>query len=158
MVANLLEYQGDLLTADVDVIAHQCNCVSIGVAGLAAMIFKQYPEANDNLTNPNRDRYGTYILHFVQDVPFRAILNLFTQLYPGTPADIGQDTQGDRLAKFALALQTFLEDYDGIFESIAFPYMFGSGLAGGHWPAYRNSIAEFARMYRNIEFHIIEKK
>lgn len=155
---NIMEYRGDLLDAEVDVIAHQCNCKTHRAAGLAAQIFKRFPRTNDYVSNPDDSRYGTYLLHYVEGAKFRAVLNLFTQLYPGSPQDIGPlDTEQDRLRKFGSTLNGFCLEYGGVFESIAFPMGIGCGLAGGDWPSYKRVIFDLAAQYPEMEFRIVEK-
>lgn len=74
--------QGDLLKAfengEVNLIAHQENCVSKGnYAGIAKIIHNKYPETVDISRF-----FGDIIIHHVQH---GIIVNLYSQYYPGSP-------------------------------------------------------------------------
>lgn len=73
--------QGDLLQAfengEVNLIAHQENCVSKNYAGIAKLIHDKYPETIDL----NRF-FGDITIHHVQH---GIVINMFSQYYPGSP-------------------------------------------------------------------------
>lgn len=153
---NLHEYKGDLLEASVDVIAHQCNVMSKGVSGLAVAIFAAVPESNTYAENPEILRYGTWRLFTAVDQPYKNVLNIYGQVYPGHPS-WGLDSSSQRLMAFRSALSQFLGSHVGVFDSLAIPKNIGCGLAGGYWPLYRDVIIDVAQWYPDMEFHIIEK-
>lgn len=127
---------GDLLQAkEVDIIAHQVNCVGSYGAGIAKQIARKYPQAkNDylnvcNSANNPKDLLGTY--HITETNDF-LIAGLFGQLYYGKYGDFYRlyKRQTDYNA-FKKALQSLKNDYPGY--QIAMPYGIGCGLAKGNW-------------------------
>lgn len=157
-VHNVLEYHGDLLNAKVDGIIHQCNCVSTGAIGLAKIIFKAHPEANGYRQNPDTGRFGEFNIIFVDKAPYRAVVNLYTQLYPGVPGPVELDTAEIRLEKFGNAIRELFESSYPILSSFAFPKGIGCGYAGGNWNQYRATILDVASQFPFIEIHIVEKR
>ena len=73
--------QGNLLQAfengEINLIAHQENCVSKNFAGIAKLIHNKYPETVDL----NRF-FGDITIHHVQH---GTVINLYSQYYPGSP-------------------------------------------------------------------------
>lgn len=155
-INNVQEYEGDLLTANVDAIIHQCNCMSKGAAGLAAYIFDMVPEANTYDQNPEPRRFGIYQEFAVTGQSFKNVVNAFTQLNTGPPT-WGLDTEPMRLTMFRKVLTDYLGSHPNI-KSVGFPKYYGSALAGGNWYNYRNAILWAADLYQDVQFHIVEKR
>jgi O-acetyl-ADP-ribose deacetylase (regulator of RNase III) len=156
---NFREYEGDLLQAEVDVIAHQTNCTSLNVSGLAAAIFQKHPKANGNLQNPDFSRYGTTELREAQGAPYKFVANIYGQVYPGHPKPQGPDTKVMRQVAFGQCVDLLAEIMkDADLTSVAFPAYVGCGLAGGEWADYRDTIMVLAEDNPTFEVHIIEKK
>jgi len=110
-----------LLDAPTQYIAHQCNCISQGAAGLAKQIFAKFPDAaypNQRVRNP-----GTISVHNDR------VINCYAQWVPGKPVE--NDTQAMRLQWLRQCLWAMTR-IPGI-QSVAFPYRIGCGLAGGNW-------------------------
>lgn len=130
--------KGDLLNSSAQYIAHQCNCVSQGVAGLAKLIFDKYPWA-DHSSRTKRDDMGTISVHG-NGANQRYVINMYAQYYPGGPK--GNDSDELREKSFACCLNQIAK-IDGL-KSIAFPHSIGCGLAQGYWPNYLSMIEDFA--------------
>lgn len=151
---------GDVLASGADLIAHQCNCRSVGAKGLARKIFRKFPKAND---------YKDRVVCFPQFstpglISVRGrIVNMFAQVWPGKASGrvtrvYGKeyaDTQDARHDYFAQALASLAEiinkkaKKDEHKTIVAFPYGIGCGLAGGNWEAYRGLIDDFAEIVRD---------
>ena len=150
---------GDLLEANVDYIAHQCNCVTVGQgAGIARLIFAKYPDANTYTRNSIRvcgEIYAT-----------RRVINMCAQYYPGKyMSSRTGDNEENRLKWFKECLSQI-----GIYLShrfsrtqrqapfiVGFPYMIGCGLAGGEWEYYFDAIEEFAANFSQVIKVVIYK-
>jgi len=112
---------GNLLNADTDYIAHQVNCQGVMGAGLALQIKQHYPDAYRKYRNHCLNLPASKLLGIVHKVG--RILNIFGQNRYG---------YGQRHTDYnalATAFQTINSTFSG--SSIAFPYGFGAGLAGG---------------------------
>lgn len=167
------EYEGDLLTAQVAVIAHQCNTVTKGVSGLAAAVYKQYPEANLQADrNPDPRMYGMIDFVSVGTVPAKPhiyVANLYAQLLPGRPT-YGLDSAQGRLDAFRSCLDNLHSAMHQVgVRSVAFPARIGSDMAGGDWTRYRELIRKFGcsctgcdprqvRANHPLDVHIVELK
>ncbi len=140
-----MEVKEDILTFDVQYIAHQCNCLSTKSLGLARLIFDKYPHSN--VYTKNTPRTPGEIIVVGQ------VINMFAQYWPGSPAVTNSnDTSKDRLIWFKMCLDK-IKNIDGI-SSIAFPYKIGCGLARGNWVHYKQLIDDFAASNRNIQVFI----
>lgn len=134
------EVEGNLLdmfdAGEFDVIIHGCNCRSIMGAGIAQQIAQRYPLV------AQMDAYIRSGLGSILTVPLngnQAVINGYTQLYPGrTPID-GEDrleairSVFDRTNKWSLQFDRKLR--------FGIP-LIGAGLAGGHWPDIEKTINE----------------
>jgi len=149
---------GNLLQATEDYIIHQCNCVYDGRAqGIAEAIFDAFPDADVYRQRVEQGRPhdlpGTVSIH-------GRIVNFYSQLLPGRPADdappggwssarfVGaakavQDTRSSRLRWFQECLQALSRTLQR--PSVAFPARIGCGLAGGRWPEYLAALNQFAQ-------------
>lgn len=155
---SLNEYKGDLLEAQVDVIAHQTNCTSNGVSGIASVIFKHHPKTNTYGQNPRRAMFGSFELFEVSSSPYKHVANIYGQLRPGVPSTEPYDDTYARTHAFIGALNGLLKTMqDKNLSSIAFPGYIGCGLAGGNWKTYSNIISAAADSFVDIEFSIIYK-
>jgi O-acetyl-ADP-ribose deacetylase (regulator of RNase III) len=133
----------DLLKAEADYFVHQCNCVTVGpAAGLAAEIFRLYPEANTYKKEIRRIP-GTISIH-------GSIINLYGQQYPGK-AKYGSDSKEQRLEWFREGMEAIVEEIGA--GSIAIPYRIGCGLAGGNWKDYESILKSIATA--NPDLHLI---
>jgi O-acetyl-ADP-ribose deacetylase (regulator of RNase III) len=150
--ANFQIVSGDLLDADTQYIAHQCNCVSKGVSGIAAAIFAKWPEANvykERLNGVNhKARFASYTIH-------GHVINLYSQINPGKPAPSGNDSANSRLGAFKYTLTQIMQ-IPGL-TSIGFPYRIGCGLAGGNWPEYLHTLSLFAHRNPKVAITIFKK-
>jgi len=137
--------EGNLLEADEKFIAHQCNCVSIGSAGLAKTLFQEFPYANVYHTRKKRgeDELGT-ITVCGNGSDKRYVINMFAQYNPGGP-DKGRDSPKAREFYFARCLHQ-IELYNPItpIVSIAFPFKIGCNLGGGNWNNYFKMLKDFS--------------
>lgn len=115
--------KGSLLEAAEQYIAHQCNCTSVGVAGLAYHIFHMYPKAN---VEPINREYGKISVH-------GKVINMYAQYNPGRATNSKLDNPEVRQKAFMNCLR---EIYRLKPNSVAFPYGIGCGLAGGSWEDY----------------------
>lgn len=124
--------KGDILDADTAFICHQVNCRNVMGAGVAKAIYSKWPEVKSEYHkfcaasgSPER------LLGQIQVVPLRganmAAINVFGQLNYGR-------RQGAVFTDYA-ALQKAFAKINQICsgKSVAFPYGFGCGLAGGDW-------------------------
>lgn len=146
-------FRGNLLYAQEQYIAHQCNCVSDGAKGLAASIFKQWPTANvyKPLHCPKEERRVGNIL--VNQENCRPIIAMFAQYFPGPPSNRkvpGMEEFDDaetRLSWFQKCLTKIVELNP---ESVAFPYAIGCGLAKGEWPLYEALLKKADQSFRVV--------
>ena len=138
---------GNLLDSNDTYIAHQCNCVTTKVSGVAKAIFEKYPIANDN-ENGTHGKFGEVKIHKIDNN--RYILNMFTQYNTGDPKADKEDREvafGQALLRMANALHNHSKK-NGIPFTISLPYMIGCGLAGGNWEHYSMMLEFFAEIVR----------
>lgn len=126
--------RGDLLEADADIICHQVNCQGVMGAGIAKQIADKWPYVKKEYTEfcsqrkQKEDLLGDTLLvpsNGVQRKGEPLILNIFGQFYYGHD---GVYTDYSALTK---AFRKMNRLYKG--KTLAFPYGFGCGLAGGDW-------------------------
>ena len=130
---------GNLLYAKEQYVAHQCNCTSRGVTGVAASIFRQWPTANvyDLRYCPKLERRVGNV--WVCRENNRPVIAMFAQHYPGGPSSMTVpgtkfvDDDKQRLTWFKTCLKKIAELKP---ESVAFPHSIGCGLAKGNWNEY----------------------
>ncbi len=145
---------GDLLESEEKYIIHQCNCVSINGGGLAYHLFKKFPyadvysERDSGETNEKgypillyKDQPGTIKIKG-DGLEKRLVINAFSQYYPGGQNTYSNDDTLKRLEYFQSCLDEVKKIKD--LESIAFPYEYGCGIAGGNWSIYKKMIIDFA--------------
>lgn len=133
----------NLLDADAQYIAHQCNCCSQGSAGLAKKIFDCYPDAS---YPKQRSRVpGTISVH-------GKVINCYAQWVPGRPVE--NDTAEMRLEWLKKCLWRTTK-IPGI-HSVAFPHRIGCGLAGGDWESdYEPLLNRFDSYCQSVGIEVI---
>ena len=158
---HLREYEGDLLTAEVDVIAHQCNVMTQGAAGIAGIIFQQYPEVDTYKNNPQPLKFTTVEMMPVnkdRDTPYSFVANLYSQFFPASSQKSPSfDDAWTRLVAFKRCL-TLLADEMSIrgLTSVGFPRYIGCAIAGGDWPTYHGVITKWADLHKSwLTVHIV---
>lgn len=125
--------KGDLLNAREAAICHQVNCQNMMGAGVAKALYTKWPEVKTAYHEfcdgkRPRDLLGKAQFVFLHDFPARnkVVINIFGQL------NCGHDkicyTRYDALADAFDKLNTL-----AVWKTLAFPYGFGCGLAGGDW-------------------------
>lgn len=114
---------GDVLNATESYICHQVNCKGRMGAGIAKHIREQYPEVYNKYKTACSDT-SRDLLGCVQIVG--RIINIFGQRSYGTKT---QQTDYEALERAFNKLHAKLPKD----KSLAFPYHFGCGLAGGDW-------------------------
>ena len=155
-MTRIIEIIDDLLTTDIQYIAHQCNCLTQHSAGTAKRIFDEFPYSNvyKNRTIPSE--LGTIkICGNGKDQRF--IVNMFAQYYPGRAKfpNGSKDNPTLRINAFKECLRK-VEKLPGLLQ-IAFPYKIGCNLGGGDWSKYKQMLEEFAeRIYPFIDVYIIK--
>ena len=126
--------RGDLLEADADIICHQVNCQGVMGAGVAKQIADKWPNVKKEYVKFCNGKKKQNLLGEIQLVAANGgfqqegdplILNIFGQLYYGHD---GVYTDYSALTK---AFRKMNQLYKG--KTLAFPYGFGCGLAGGDW-------------------------
>ncbi|KAK9845017.1 hypothetical protein WJX74_009683 [Apatococcus lobatus] len=149
---------GDLLQegAKADVIAHQCNCVTLGGRGLYTALVAKYPYCDvysKRRDSPSRPRLGSLEICEPEDETLPNIACLYSQLGPGKPGQASKkygikasaDTAAKRLDFFNMSLTALAEAASARqWKHIAFPYNIGCGLAGGNWAQYSAALETFA--------------
>lgn len=130
----------DLFDTDVDIIAHQVNCMGVMGSGVAAQVKALFPDVYVRYRTVCREIRPQNLLGMTQTVLIRgeeakpfAIANLFAQL------SFGRDKQQTNYA----ALESCLKDLANEmrrrgFRSVAVPYMMGCVRGGGDWSKVLN--------------------
>jgi len=133
----------DLLTTDIQYIAHQCNCCSTRSAHLAKNVFQKFPYADAYSKRKCPDKMGTIQVCGNGDDK-RYVINMFGQYFPGEVKYLNGTRDNYKLRENAFKnCLSHITKIDGLKE-IAFPYKIGCGAAGGNWEKYLNMIEEFA--------------
>jgi hypothetical protein len=162
---------GDLLDLpQADLIAQQCNCLTVKSQGLAASLAAKFPIANcyakrrpvgkRNLAiAEDRDKPGTALIT-------GKVINLFGQWRPGKinascfdsyPECPSRAESVDARADwFKLALADMLRQLTKPKTVIGIPFRIGCGLAGGDWRRYLMMLREFEEKHASrVEFIIV---
>lgn len=173
----MIEYiQGDLLTVDAELIAHQINSLAVKAHGLSAAIAKKFPWADRysqreamkdrNLAIPYwRDRPGSIVILRPPDDDGPVVACLVGQYDMGLPGrykrlpDSEKDTKVQREIWFkeCLGELTWYVGWANI-KSVAFPDRIGCGLAGGNWTVYSKMIEDFAQNVPDTVVQIVQLK
>lgn len=127
--------RGDLLEADADIICHQVSCQGVMGAGVAKQIADKWPNVKKEYVKfCNSKKLKQNLLGEVQLVTANGgfqqegdplILNIFGQFY------YGHDDVYTDYSALTKAFRKMNQLYKG--KTLAFPYGFGCGLAGGDW-------------------------
>lgn len=130
---------GDLLKADLPVIAHQTNCLGVMGAGIAKSIknkwnnvFIQYKNLCTNVIDKH-NLLGKIQLCATNDTPIKYIVNLFGEYsfiksvapYENRHTDYNALRNALTMLKEKLVFLSF--------DKVGIPYKLGCGLAGGDW-------------------------
>ncbi|MED0951366.1 macro domain-containing protein [Bacillus mobilis] len=136
--------KGDLLQATEDIICHQVNCHGKMGKGLAEGIKHAFPEAFERYRalclqeNKGRHLLGTCQIIKSKD---KYIANIFGQHNYGKK---GVFTEMDALQQAFYSLKMRAQKHN---LSVAIPFKFGCGLAGGDWNEVFKLIEETFRDY-----------
>lgn len=124
--------KGDLLNAEVDVIAHGCNCIQTMGAGIARHIAQVYPEVEKadfeftpKVPSQRLGKIDPVKVRHMEGCTIKYVVNCYTQL------KVGEGLQVDYAAieKAMQALHDFAKEKG---FSVAIPKI-GAGLGGGDW-------------------------
>lgn len=116
-------------------IAHQCNCVTTGSAGLAKSIVERFPWADVYRHRKEPDSPGTIKIISSLNESSPIFICLFAQYVPG------KSQSETRTEWFKMCLDSIPQEI----ESVAMPKFIGCGLAGGKWGDYEK-ILENSRL------------
>ena len=148
---------GNILSADEQYIAHQCNCVTTTSAGLAKIIFTKWTHAECYYIRWAPDKPGTIEVRGDGKYYGRLIVNMFAQYNPGKPP-----SADDPLDGFQARKKYFIECMKAIDtlkpQSVAMPWQIGCGLAGGDWDFYKKVIDKFSNSFNITLYKLPEKK
>jgi len=148
----------DLLTTDIQYIAHQCNCISKKSAHLAKSMFEEFPYADVYTGRTIPDTLGTIKIRG-NGKDQRYIINMFGQYFPGNVKypNCTKDNYILRQNAFKSCL-TKIGAIENLKE-IAFPYKIGCGAAGGDWTIYNIFLEEFAnKVFPFVDVYVIKLK
>lgn len=130
---------GDLLKADLPIIAHQTNCLGVMGAGIAksikykwSIVYMQYVNYCKSF-NYSKDLLGKCQVCLTGTKPINLVANLFGE-YSFTEAVTSYEnrhTDYDALKNALLDLKAFCKT-EGL-AKVGIPYKLGCGLAGGDW-------------------------
>ena len=134
---------GDLLESPAKYICHQCNCITTHSAGIAFDIFNKFSYSDIYKDRQEWDTPGR-IKICGNGADQRYVINMLSQLYPGTPRY--QDSYKDGFAARECYFQECLDQIADIkdLDSVGFPYKIGCNMAGGNWGHYYEMICNFA--------------
>lgn len=131
------EVEGNLLDEELDIIAHQVNCLGIMGAGIALQIKNKYPEVYKEYKRaseriPMQELLGRSQIIFVEREG-KFVANIFSQQRIGK----GRQTNYEALKEGLIELKNFAKKNN---YSVGLPYKIGCGLAGGDWGVVRKII------------------
>ncbi len=135
---------GNIVDAEEPYIAHQCNCTTDYVRGVAQAIFDAYPMAGWylNIMAWTPPQVGSIT---ITETRGKKIVNMFAQRYPGKAR--GGETEADRLKWFVGCLNKLAARLE-VGARVAMPYGIGCGLAGGDMKAYMGAIETWSMSAR----------
>lgn len=120
--------KSDILEINTAVICHQVNCKNAMGAGVAKAIYNKYPKVKIAYHELCSKHSPEELLGKIQLVDFgeQIVINVFSQLNYG---------RGGRCYTDYNALTEALDEINRVCASktVAFPYGFGCGFAGGNW-------------------------
>jgi O-acetyl-ADP-ribose deacetylase (regulator of RNase III) len=153
--------KGDILNSPVDIIAHQCNCITTHSSGLAKSIFNRYPYSDTYSIEPNTRAMGKIDI-LGNGIEERYIANLYAQLYPSKSkyehnskdgVDVRLNAFKSCLYKVALYVK---EQSPNDITTIGVPFGIGCGLAGGNWYDYMETLIDWEAHYNFIDLYIFK--
>ena len=151
---------GNILEANEQYIAHQCNCSMINLmgSGLYATIANKWPEAHVYGMRESPSIPGTIDLVETRDGE-HVVISIYGQYRPGTGnMTETYDSPAMRLNWFCMALRA-IDAMSPPGEPIAMPYRIGCGLAGGNWPMYQDCLMRFSVQHdRDIVLYDIQSE
>lgn len=179
--------EGDLIEADADVIAQQCNCLTVRPHGLSMYIKenmgvdpygkrKKLGNRRNLAVEEDRSKIGSIVLYGKKNRRPRYVACMYAQFAPGKPhsyyQDICQqhvdpvtnevidDSKTNREMWFGRCLEKLERQMIKLeCNKIAFPYQIGCGLAGGSWPTYKDMITCWAQKNAdNFSVFFVHKK
>lgn len=120
---------GNLLTSNVPVIVHQCNCFHTMGSGIAKILKEEYPEVYEaDLTTKYGDRSklgGFSIAEIKKGMSLKYVFNLYSQYNYGRGLKTDYEALEDGLAEIVYWCNLHH------IKRIGLPYLIGCGLAGG---------------------------
>ena len=123
---DTLQYvRGNLLASDCDVIAHGCNCFNSMPGGIARVIARMFPRAEDE-DNETEEGDPAKLGTFSMSRGSPDIFNLYTQFEPGNNIDYGAVKDAFK------ALHRHLKSHGMLDHKVGIPKI-GAGIAGGDW-------------------------
>lgn len=136
----ITEISQDLITTEVDAIAHCANCFTTMGSGIAKRIKSEFPEAFDSdKKTPTGDilKLGTFSVATTTNNQYmiKYVYNLYGQYY------YGKDSRKLNYEAIYTAMQSMRNDcYAKDITSIGFPKNMGCSLAGGDWQVVESMI------------------
>ena len=161
---------GDLLESTADVIAHQCNCVTVKGRGLYSALVEKFPYCDvysRRKDSKARPKLGSVEVCKSENAKAPSIACLYAQLGPGKPGQASKkygvkssaDTAEKRLEYFENSLSALAAIANNEqWKSIAFPYNIGCGLAGGDWKHYSRMLEQLATKLPSTKIRLYKKE
>lgn len=122
---------GNILDAKEDAICHQVNCMNVMGSGVAKAISTKWPVVKEKYHLCCKEVPASELLGCINTVELpdgegpKEVINIFGQFgYGGSQLRTNYEA-------LTTAFRTLNESYAG--KSLAFPYLFGCGLANGDW-------------------------
>ncbi|OPH62187.1 Appr-1-p processing protein [Paenibacillus ferrarius] len=137
--------EGDLLSAEEDIIAHQVNCMGVMGSGIAKVIRNKYPEVYDQYLNEFKGKSKIELLGECQVIKTsvgKYVANLFGQFNFG--GDGKKYTDEEALKGALISLKEFAVE-NGL--SVALPFKIGSDRGGADWNVVYGIIGEVFAEY-----------
>ena len=143
-----MEYvKGNIVKDYYPFIVHQVNCKGVMGAGLAKQIrnewpwvYREYMELCTEYAKKGESLLGHIMISSATGLHAKRIVGLFAQ------DGYGRNKRYTDYSAFRECLKVLkkeLDRYGGVYNSIAFPYGIGCGLAGGDWNIIQDLIKDF---------------
>ena len=139
----MLYYEnGDLLDDKYKIIVHQGNCRGVMAAGLAKQIRNKFPNVYYDYIKALKYENATLGHIIISHSDQRIIITMLAQDEYGTDK---RYTDYDAFIKCLDVILSSVEIYScKVWDSIAFPYKIGCGLAGGDWDIIKAILEKFS--------------
>ena len=130
---------GDLLQANVPLIAHQTNCLGVMGAGIAKAIRNKWPNVYAQYKDFCKDfNYSRVLLGLSQicktkDTPIKYVANLFGEYSYTESVSPYENRHTDYYALETALLALKADCIASSIKELGIPYKLGCGLAGGDW-------------------------